>query len=63
MRISVNPDRCQGHAMCHMLAPDLIVLSDEDGHATAAVDEVPEGQQRLAQLAAEGCPEQAIILS
>ncbi len=31
MKISIDHANCQGHAMCHKLAPDLFEL-DEDGY-------------------------------
>ena len=63
MQVRVDPAICQGHTLCAMTAPDLFVLSDEDGHAQAASEEVPAGQEELAREAARSCPEQAIILS
>lgn len=62
MKLTVDPDRCQGHTLCHMSAPELFVLSDTEGHAAAAADEVPEESRHLAQLAADACPEQAITI-
>ncbi|CAJ1500538.1 ferredoxin [[Mycobacterium] burgundiense] len=62
MKLSVDSARCQGHTVCYMVAPDLFKLSEIDGHASAAVDEVPEELLHVAQMAVEGCPEQAISL-
>ncbi|WP_202349585.1 ferredoxin [Mycobacterium paraintracellulare] len=62
MKLTVDQNRCQGHTMCHMLAPQLFVLSEADGHASAAVDEIPEEFNHLAQMAADSCPEQAITI-
>jgi ferredoxin len=45
-----------------MVAPELFVLSEIDGHATPAVGEVPPEFVHLARMAVEGCPEQAISL-
>jgi ferredoxin len=63
VKVRVDPEICQGHTLCAMTAPDLFALSDEDGHAHAISEDVPEGQEALAQEAARSCPEQAIILS
>jgi ferredoxin len=63
VKVRVDPDICQGHTLCAMTAPNLFALSDEDGHAHAISEDVPEGQEGLAQEAARSCPEQAIILS
>jgi len=42
------------------VAPDLFALSEIDGHASPTVAEVPEEMIGEAQIAADGCPEQAI---
>lgn len=62
MKVTVDSNRCQGHTVCHMVAPELFVLSELDGHASPAVDEVPAELIHLAQMAVDGCPEQAISL-
>ena len=46
-----------------MTAPNLFILSDEDGHSSAVTEEVPAGQEESAREAAHSCPEQAIVLS
>lgn len=63
MHVRVEEAICQGHTLCGMSAPDLFVLSDEDGHAQAVSESVPQGQEELAREAARTCPEQAIVLS
>jgi ferredoxin len=63
MKIRVDPEKCQGHTLCAMLAPKLFELDDIDGHSSAVADEVPAGQEADAWGAAQSCPEQAIILS
>lgn len=61
--VEVLSDRCQGHGRCHMEAPDLFSLHDEDGHA-AALRPTVEGPALLAALRArDNCPERAIVLS
>jgi ferredoxin len=62
MRIRVDPEVCQGHTLCAMSAPDLFVLSEEDGHARAISEEVPSGQEDRAREAVRSCPEQAILV-
>lgn len=63
MKVRVDPQICQGHTLCAMTAPDLFVLSDEDGHAQAVDENVPLDREPLAKEAARSCPEQAIVLS
>jgi ferredoxin len=63
MKIRVDPEKCQGHALCSMVAPSLFELDEIDGHSVAVTEEVPAGQEADARAAAGSCPEQAIILS
>jgi ferredoxin len=63
MKVRVDPDKCQGHTLCAMRAPDLFELSEIDGHSSAVADEVPAGREAEALEAARSCPEQAITLS
>jgi ferredoxin len=63
MKISVDADRCQGHTLCAMRAPELFELSEIDGHSTARVEVVPADQEEDALEAVRSCPEQAIVIS
>jgi ferredoxin len=58
----VDPDRCQGHTLCAMTAPDAFELDDVDGHASVVFDVIPAGQEDLVREAAHSCPEQAITI-
>jgi ferredoxin len=59
MRIRVDPDKCQGHARCFALAPELFAV-DDYGQASVIVDEVPPALLDKAELAIANCPEYAI---
>jgi ferredoxin len=60
LKVSVDPERCQGHARCHALAPELFAL-DELGNARVIGDGmVPPGLEDKAWLAKANCPELAI---
>src|SRR5215471_10855792 len=60
LKVHVNQDKCQGHARCKSLAPDLFDL-DEYGNAHEVGDgSVPEGLEDKAYLARSNCPEIAI---
>lgn len=63
MRVVVDPELCQGHTLCNMVAPDIFQLRDDDGHAYVVVDELTAAQEELAQKAAVGCPERAITVT
>jgi ferredoxin len=60
--ISINPDRCQGHSRCCMLAPKLFD-SDDLGYAHVRGEGiVPSELVDKAKLAVANCPEFAIII-
>ncbi|MGZ4695499.1 MAG: ferredoxin [Acidimicrobiales bacterium] len=62
MRVSVDPDKCQGHNRCYALAPELFDV-DDLGYATAKGDgTVPPELADRARLAAANCPELAITV-
>ena len=62
MKVRVDGDRCVGHGMCHLAAPDIFRLSDEDGHAYVLTEDVPADLGEAVLQAERGCPEQAIIV-
>ncbi len=62
MRVRINTEVCQGHGVCHMTAPDIFQLRDEDGQAYVESDIVPAGMEATAALAARSCPERAITV-
>ena len=60
LKIRVDQAKCQGHARCKSLAPELFDL-DEYGNAHEVGDgTVPAGQEDKAWLAQTNCPEIAI---
>ncbi len=62
MKVWVDPERCQGHTLCSMIAPDSFVLDDIEGHSSAATEDVPPEQEDAVREAAQSCPEQAIFI-
>ena len=62
MRVTVDPDRCQGHTLCNMAAPEIFGLRDDDGHAYILVTEFDDAAIAAARRAAATCPEQAILV-
>ena len=63
MKVSIDVDRCQGHTLCAMAAPEVFGLRDEDGHAYVLVAEVDGALLAAAQRGASTCPEQAIRIT
>jgi ferredoxin len=59
MKLRVDPDKCQGHARCYALAPEIFDV-DDYGQSTVIVDEVPHELEEKARLAVANCPEYAI---
>jgi ferredoxin len=60
LRLRVDQEKCQGHARCKSLAPELFDL-DEYGNAHEVSDgAVPAGLEDKAWLANANCPEIAI---
>lgn len=60
MRIVVDPNRCEGQAVCVGLAPKVFELGDDDEVVRVIVDEVPEELQKRALKAVEKCPMAAL---
>ncbi|MFC9978513.1 ferredoxin [Gordonia sp. NPDC127522] len=59
MDVTVDLDKCAGHARCFATSPELFDL-DDDGYARNAEITVPEGAENQARAAAAACPERAI---
>lgn len=60
MRVKIDPEVCQGHAMCALACPQIFQLSDEDGHAFVEREEVPPQFEDAVEQAVRSCPEGAI---
>ncbi|EFV90384.1 MULTISPECIES: ferredoxin [Dietzia] len=60
MRIIVDPDRCEGQAVCVGLAPAVFELGDDDEVVRVIVDEVPEEHEKRARKAVAKCPMAAL---
>lgn len=61
MRLSIDFDKCEGHARCVARAPDLFDMDDE-GNPFVLVDEVDEDSVEDARKAVDVCPERAVSL-
>ena len=58
MRVVVDPDRCEGNAICVGIAPELFQL-DDDEYAVVTADPIPADQEALAEQAID-CHARAI---
>lgn len=63
MKVRIDPERCQGHGRCYVLAPELFE-DDEFGHGQVRGDgTVPDDLMAQAQRAVSACPELAVTLT
>ena len=62
MKVRVDQERCQGHTLCAMIAPDMFELNDIDGSSSAVTELVPPDQIGAVREAAQSCPAQAILI-
>jgi ferredoxin len=63
VKVWVDTERCQGHTLCAMIAPDSFQLSDIDGSSSAIDEVVPTDREDKVREAAQSCPEQAIMIT
>ncbi len=63
MKVTINPELCQGHGRCYDLAPDLFGDDDEGYGKVLGDGVVPPEREHDARIAVLNCPEQAIELS
>ena len=62
MKVRVDSERCQGHTLCKMIAPDSFELDEIDGTSSPVSEVVPADQEELVREAVHSCPEQAISI-
>ena len=59
MRFVVDPDRCEGNAICVGIAPEMFELDDQE-YAVVTADPIPVDQESLAEQAIAECPRAAL---
>jgi ferredoxin len=62
MDVSVDPEKCQGHARCNLIAPEVFDL-DEGGYSVVIAEHVPADLEAAVSNAIANCPERAISVS
>jgi ferredoxin len=60
MRVALEPGRCQGHARCNAVAPDVFDLDDDGFVQVDGSVEVAAGREDSARRGAAACPERAL---
>jgi ferredoxin len=64
MKVSINSQRCQGHARCIYFAPEVFEIDDE-GYAKvkSGLETVPTELQEKVRKAYANCPERSISVA
>jgi ferredoxin len=64
VKVTIDNDRCQGHQMCAIAAPD-VFGSDDYGNAILLIDgdDVPVALQAKVRRAEGNCPERSILIT
>lgn len=62
MRIQVDEDLCQGHAMCELEAPDVFAVPKR-GKVRVLDEDPPESLRDEVESAVRECPAQALRIS
>lgn len=60
MKVKVSQDKCIGCGNCVALSESQLFDFNDDGLATAIVDEVPADLEEIAKEAIQECPTEAI---
>lgn len=62
MQLHVDSSRCQGHARCNAVGPQVFEL-DDLGYVSTASGPVPPELEATARKGVAACPEQALSIS
>lgn len=60
MRITIDPDKCQGHARCWLAAPDVFTLDEMNFGHVIGDGGVQDDRYEDVLMAIANCPERAI---
>lgn len=61
MRVRIDPEKCQGHARCHTMCPEVFHL-DEQGYSVVEDTAIPAELEEQVWMAEGSCPERAISI-
>jgi ferredoxin len=62
MRVSIDPAKCRGHALCLTIAPDAFEFVDLEDRSVVKEGAETTVPLEVALAAARECPEQAIVV-
>lgn len=63
MKIIVEPGRCEGHAICVGVLPEVFALDDDDEQVRLLVEEPEESSRAIVANAVRECPMAALRLA
>lgn len=63
MRVSVDSSKCQGHARCFALCPEVFDVDDYGQSSVRIEGDVPAALEDRVRLASANCPEYAIEIT
>ncbi|GAB3315254.1 ferredoxin [Haliea atlantica] len=63
MKVHVDLNKCQGHARCEEICPEVFATDEVEGKAVILQENVPEAHRENTILAVQNCPEYALSLS
>jgi len=62
VKVTVDPSKCQGHARCFALCPEIFDVDDYGQSSVRSADDVPVELEERVRLAVSNCPEFAIAI-
>ncbi|MFL0293018.1 ferredoxin [Mycobacterium sp. SMC-18] len=63
MKVAVNYKRCEGHAVCAAMVPNVFELGDDDEQVRIVNDSPEPDDQEQVATAAKRCPVEAITVT
>lgn len=63
MKVAVNYKRCEGHAICVAMVPNVFELGDDDEQVRVVNDSPDPADQEQVATAAKRCPIEAITVT
>lgn len=62
MKVIVDPNKCQGHARCHAICPEVFEVDAVDQKSRVKLETVPPELEARSLRAVHECPEGAVSL-
>jgi ferredoxin len=60
VKVQIDSSRCEGHARCFAIAPELFDIDDYGASSVRNDGDVPPDLEARARLAVANCPESAV---